>query len=89
MAAPRLGRAWERLVRSCKQVFHAIFGNQKLSDEVFPTMFALEEQILNARAITAVRSNPNELDTLTPNHFLLGHRYSSISFLATANDFDH
>ena len=82
-AAPHHGGAWERLVRSCKQVFYAILGNQKLTDEVLRTTFALVEQSLNAQSITAVSSNPNELDALTPNHC------SSISSLATANDFDH
>ena len=47
------------------------------------------EQSLNARPITAVSSNPNELYALTPNHCLLGQRCSSISSLETANDFDH
>ena len=76
-------------MRSCKQVFFSIIGNQKFTDEVLRTTFALVDQSLNARPITAVSSNPNELDAVTPNHFLLGHRCSSISSLAIATYFDH
>ena len=63
-AAPHHGGACERLVRSCKQVFYAVLGNQKHTDEVLLTTFALVEQSLNARPLTAVSSKPNELGAL-------------------------
>ena len=37
----------------------------------------LVEQILNARPLTAVSDDPEELTALTPNHFLLGREKTS------------
>ena len=88
-AAPHHGGSWERLVRSCKRVFYAILGNRRLTDEVLNTTFILVEQSLNARPITPVSADPNELDALTPNHFLLGRSTCNLPSLATDNDFDH
>ena len=88
-ASPHHGGSWERLVRSCKQVFYAILGNQRLTDEVLNTTFALVEKSLNARPLTPVSSDPNELNALTPDHFLLGHRSSNLPSLATVDDFNH
>ena len=88
-ASPHHGGSWERLVRSCKQVFYAILGNQRLTDEVLNTTFALVEKSLNARPLTPVSSDPSELNASTPDHFLLGQRSSNLPSLATVDDFNH
>ena len=49
----------------------AIVGNRTLTDEVLSTTRCLVEQILNSRPLTSV-SDPEDLEALTPNHFLLG-----------------
>ena len=60
------------MVRSCKRVFYYILGTRKLTDEVRSTTVCLVEQALNAQPITPVTDDPEELEALTPNHFLLG-----------------
>ncbi len=77
-AAPHHGGSWERLVRSVKRVFYAILGSQKLHDELLLTVFCLVEQTLNARPLVPVSSDPNDLDALKPNHFLLGRPSTSL-----------
>ena len=70
--APHFGGIWERLVQSCKMVMIAILDNRSLTDEVLSTTMCLVEQTLNARPLTAVSDDPEDLTALTPIHFLLG-----------------
>ena len=88
-SSPHHGGSWERLVRSCKRVFYSILTPRKLTDEVLQTTFCLVEQSLNARPLTAVSSDPNEIEALTPNHFLIGQRSVSFPSIATDEHFDH
>ena len=70
--APHFGGIWERLVRSCKKAMFAIQGNRRLTLPVLTTIIFLVEQALNARPLTPVSGDPEDLEASTPNHFLLG-----------------
>ena len=50
----------------------AILGNRRLTLPVLTTTMCLVEQTLNARPLTSVSDDPEDLEALTPNHFLLG-----------------
>ena len=65
------GGSWERLVRSVKRVLYDILGNRRVTEKVLGTTLCLVEQSLNARPITAVSSDPLDLEALTPNHLSL------------------
>ena len=82
--APHFGEIWERLVQSCKKVMIAILDNRRLTDEVFSTTMCLVEQTLNARPLTAVSDDPEDLTALTPNHFLLGQENASAPFMPSS-----
>ena len=88
-AAPHHGGVWERLVRSFKRTLYAILGNRRLTDEILLTTFCLVEQSLNNRPLTSVSSDANNLDALTPNHFLLGNRSACLPSLTPVDDFNH
>ena len=49
----------------------AILGNRSLTLPVLKTTVCLFEQTLNARPLTPVSGDPEDLEALTPNHFLL------------------
>ena len=70
--APHLGGIWERLVRSCKKAMFEILGNRRLTLPLLTTTMWLVEQTLNARPLTPVSDDPEDLEALTHNHFLLG-----------------
>ena len=53
------------------------------------TTLCLVEQSLNARPITAVSSDPLDLEALTPNHFILGQHAASFLSLSFEENFDH
>ncbi len=77
-------------MRSFKRIFYAIIGSRRLTNEILSTTFCLVEQSLNARPISSVSSDPNDLTALTPNHFLLGRPGTSPALVSVSeNDFDH
>ena len=65
------GGVWERLIKSVRQVLHAVLKQQTLDDEGLQTLLCEVEAILNSRPITTVSNDPQDLEPLTPNHILL------------------
>ena len=87
-SAPHHGGSWERMVRSCKRVFYSILGNRRMTDETLNTTFCLVEQALNNRPLTPVSDDPNELEALTPTHFLLGRSFQALPNLVPGDEPD-
>ena len=50
----------------------AVLNGRCLIEKTMLTTLCLVEQLLNARPLTAVRSDVNDLEALTPNHVMLG-----------------
>ncbi|XP_053690825.1 uncharacterized protein LOC128739367 [Sabethes cyaneus] len=72
-AAPHMGGAWERMVRSIKTAMEtAYYNNSKLDDEGLATLVVAAEAIVNRRPLTYLPLDAAEKEALTPNHFLLG-----------------
>ena len=74
-AAPHFGRVWERLVSLIKRAFLLNFGSDRLSRDLFATIVAETEAILNSRPLTHVSSYLDDDLPLTPNHFLMGRPF--------------
>ncbi|XP_054257068.1 uncharacterized protein LOC128982054, partial [Macrosteles quadrilineatus] len=70
--APHQGGLWERAVRSAKHHLHRVIGGQILTYEEFITLVSRVEAILNSRPLTPLSGDPNDLESLTPGHFLTG-----------------
>ena len=84
-AAPLHGGMWERLVRSVKRTFYAIFGNEVLSTNLcLPRTANLEQSPL-----TTAKSDVTDLNPIIPNFFLLGDHSSHIPSFSNELDFDH
>ena len=64
-AAPHFGGVWERFGRSCKKAMYAVLGNRSVTEDVLPTTMCIVEQTLNARPLTPVSSDVNDLEALT------------------------
>ena len=65
-------------------------GSRSVTEDVLTTTMCVVEQTLNARPVTPVGSDVNDLEALTPNHFLLGNRNVCLPHLPCAEEFvDH
>ena len=66
---------WERLVSLIKRAFLLNLGSDRLSRDLFATIVAETEAILNSRPLTHVSSDLDDDLPLTPNHFLMGRPF--------------
>ncbi|XP_036322539.1 uncharacterized protein LOC118736595, partial [Rhagoletis pomonella] len=71
-ASPHMGGAWERLVRSIKNVLYRIMHHTHTNDEVLRAALMEAEMIVNSRPLTYIPLDHEADEALTPNHFLLG-----------------
>ncbi|XP_065080286.1 uncharacterized protein LOC135703111 [Ochlerotatus camptorhynchus] len=71
--SPNFGGLWEAAVKSFKKHLRATIGNSVLSQDEFITRMARIEAWLNSRPLTPLSADTNDLEVLTPGHFLI-HR---------------
>ncbi|XP_044748988.1 uncharacterized protein LOC123311742 [Coccinella septempunctata] len=70
-SAPHFNGLAEAAVKSFKTHFYKVIGTQVLSYEEFYTLMTQIEAVLNSRPLCAVSTDPNDLQALTPGHFLV------------------
>ncbi|XP_017466469.1 PREDICTED: uncharacterized protein LOC108359228 [Rhagoletis zephyria] len=71
-AAPHMGGAWERMVRSIKSVLMNILPRRCVREEILRAAMAEAESTVNIRPLTYIPIETSASEALTPNHFLLG-----------------
>lgn len=71
-AAPHQGGLWEAGVKSMKHHLRRVMGRRILSTNQFYTILTQIEGCLNSRPLTPLTDDPNDLEALTPGHFLIG-----------------
>lgn len=54
-------------------------GDSHLTYEHFNTLLIQVEAILNSRPISPLSNDPNDLDPLTPGHFIIGDKLTALS----------
>ena len=69
-AASRMGGAWERQIRSARKILLAMLPEHSLDDDKLETLLCEVEGIINGRPLIPLSNDPNDLETLTPNHLL-------------------
>ncbi|XP_062703649.1 uncharacterized protein LOC134286095 [Aedes albopictus] len=70
--APNFGGLWEAAVKSAKTSLVRVLGQRRLSFEDMATILIQIEAAMNSRPLTPLSEDPDELDVLTPGHFLTG-----------------
>lgn len=71
-ASPHMGGAWERLVRSVKDILLRVLKASRPSDELLRGALMKVESIINSRPLTYIPLDHCGDEALTPNHFILG-----------------
>lgn len=67
---PSAGGLWEAAVKSLKYHLRRVIGEQKLTFEEFSTLLTQLEACLNSRPLCAITEDPDDINYLTPSHFL-------------------
>ncbi|GFV18965.1 integrase catalytic domain-containing protein [Trichonephila clavipes] len=76
--APSFGGLWEALVKSIKYHLKRVVSGANLTYEEFLTVCIQIEGILNSRPLCPLSSNSDDLNALTPAHFLIGRSMTSV-----------
>ncbi|XP_072400759.1 uncharacterized protein [Diabrotica undecimpunctata] len=76
--SPNFGGLCEAGVKSCKKHLKRILGNCTLTFEDFYITLVQIEAILNSRPLCPLSSSPDDFESLTPSHFLIGRRLTSL-----------
>ncbi|KAL0803288.1 hypothetical protein ABMA28_017228 [Loxostege sticticalis] len=82
--SPHWGGAWERLIRSVKTSLKVVMTGRTPKEETLLTFLIEVENMVNSRPLSHVSVDPTSVESLTPNHFLLG----TSSNLPTFGEFD-
>jgi len=77
-AAPHQGGLWESNIKSTKYHLIRIVGKQRLTFEEFSTVLIQIEAMLNSRPLCRIENSVDDLEVLTPGHFLIGQPLNAI-----------
>ncbi|XP_036346881.1 uncharacterized protein LOC118756189 [Rhagoletis pomonella] len=70
--SPNFGGLWEANVKSVKHHLKRVAVNTRLTYEELSTVLVRNESCLNSRPLCPLTADPDDLDSLTPAHFLIG-----------------
>ncbi|UYV69941.1 hypothetical protein LAZ67_7001275 [Cordylochernes scorpioides] len=76
--APHFGGIWESNIKSVKMILKKVIGSSLLTFEELTTFLTQIEATLNQRPLTPLSEDPNDLEALTPAHFLSGPSTSNL-----------
>ncbi|CAG7733256.1 unnamed protein product, partial [Allacma fusca] len=83
---PHMGGCSERLVRSIKVALSVALKERYPEEDLLHTLLLETEFLLNSRPLTHVSVDPDDPESITPNHFLIGKGQVEIPFGKLTDD---
>ena len=77
---PWMSGAMEALVKITKRCLKAVIKDRLLHENALHTLLLETERIVNSRPLTSISDNIDNMEPLTPNHFLIVRSLSKINF---------
>ena len=77
-SAPHFGGPWEAAVKSAKTHLRKVIGQRRLTYEELTILMAQIELCLNSRPLIPSTGEVEDIDLLTPGHFLTGFALSAL-----------
>ncbi|XP_031348317.1 uncharacterized protein LOC116174520 [Photinus pyralis] len=77
--SPHFGGVWEAGVKAVKMNMKRILGDSILTFEQYTTLLTQIEAVLNSRPLSPLSTDPNDVNPLTPAHFLIGRSLVAIA----------
>jgi hypothetical protein len=84
--SPWYGATWERLIKTLKSCIYKTVGRSKLDYYSFITLISDVEAVMNSRPLT-YRSSDNNLEVVTPNHFIRLHADTPSMVITSTDEF--
>lgn len=84
--SPHFGGLHEAAVKSCKHHLRRVLNSTHLTYEEFYTLTTQIEAIMNSRPLVPMSPDPNDLNAITPAHFLIGHELTALPERDLTND---
>ena len=78
--SPWMGRAMEALVKITKRCLKAVVKDRLLHKDALHMLLSEIESTVNSRPLTSVSDDIDDLEPLTPNHFLIGWSSPNTNF---------
>lgn len=75
---PHWGGIFEAAVKSAKTHLRRVIGETVLTFEELATVLCKVEAVLNSRPLCPLSPDPNDLEVLTPGHFLIGQPLTAL-----------
>nr|CAI5846059.1 unnamed protein product [Callosobruchus analis] len=76
--SPTFGSIWEAGIKSVKHHIRRVIGNKALTFEEFATVLTQIEAVLNSRPLCPLSEDPDDVNALTPGHFIIGKNLTSL-----------
>lgn len=76
--SPHFGGLWESAVKQAKHYLRRTIGSHILNWDQLHTLCCQVEALINSRPFTELSSDPNDVQPLTPAHFLIGRSLTSV-----------
>lgn len=84
--SPHWGGVWESMVKQFKYYFKRELLDSYLYIDEIETLIIQVEAVLNSRPLTPISTSPDDLNYLTPGHFLIGQPLNLIPEPTWKND---